>query len=147
METENVEPNYEDPNSSTIYMQQTADKGRGVFARQRILRDQVIERAPVIVVPKTEWAIMEETVLSNYVFDWGEHDEHAAVALGYVSIYNHSYRPNASLNELLDENVIEVVALQDIEAGEEIFVNYNGQPDDREELWFDVVEDRQQPHS
>ena len=27
-----------------------------------------------------------------------------------------------------------------IEPGEEIFVNYNGEPDDKDELWFDVVE-------
>jgi SET domain-containing protein len=129
-----------DPNSSNVYMADTGGKGRGVFARRRIRKDAIIERSPVIVIPAEEWAGMEETILSNYVFDWGENNEHAAVALGYVSIYNHSYTPNASLSECTEEGTIEVVALRDIDAGEEIFVNYNGEPDDREELWFTVVD-------
>jgi len=130
----------EDPNSNNLYISQTDKKGRGVFARRRIRKGDVIERSPVIVIPGKDWATMDETVLSNYVFDWGENEEHAAIALGYVSIYNHSYTPNAELNESLEDKVIEAVALRDIEAGEEIFVNYNGEPGDTEELWFDVVE-------
>jgi len=129
-----------DPNSLNVYVEDTAARGRGVFARRRIARDEVIERSPVIVIPGKEWAGMTETVLANYVFDWGENDEHACVALGYVSIYNHSYTPNASLTECLDEGVMEVIALRDIEAGDQIFVNYNGDEGGRQELWFDVVE-------
>ncbi len=131
----------ENPNSKNVYLSDARDKGRGVFAQRKIRKDEIIERSPVIVVPRKEWETMEETVLSNYVFDWGENDEDAAVALGYVSIYNHSYSPNAEMQELLDDYVIEVVALRDIERDEEIFVNYNGSPDAHDELWFDVVED------
>jgi SET domain-containing protein len=130
----------EDPNSKNVYILKTAKRGRGVFARRKINRGELIERSPVIVIPGREWSTMDETILSNYVFDWGEKEEHAAVALGYVSIYNHSYKPNAELTECLDQHVIEVSALRDIKPDEEIFVNYNGAPDDREDLWFDVVE-------
>jgi hypothetical protein len=35
---------------------------------------------------------------------------------------------------------MEVIALRDIEAGDQIFVNYNGDDGGRQELWFDVVE-------
>src|SRR5579871_3610661 len=84
----------EDPNSKNVYIQKTAKRGRGVFARKKIGRGELIERSPVIVIPGRQWSSMTETVLSNYVFDWGEKEEHAAVALGYVSIYNHSYTPN-----------------------------------------------------
>ena len=115
-------------------------RGRGVFARRSINKGELIERSPVIVVPREQWATIEHTILSNYVFDWGENEEDAAVALGYVSIYNHSYTPNAELTECLDDAIIEVSALRDIGEGEEILVNYNGSPDDRDELWFDVVE-------
>jgi len=130
----------EDPNSKNVYISKTAKRGRGVFARRKINRGELIERSPVIVIPGREWATMDDTILSNYVFDWGEKEEHAAVALGCISIYNHSYTPNAELTECLDEDVIEVSALRDIKPGEEIFVNYNGAPDDHDELWFDVVE-------
>src|SRR5215831_4651384 len=121
-------------------MKETSNRGRGVFARRDIPKGQLIERSPVIVVPREQWTTIEHTILSNYVFDWGENEEDAAVALGYVSIYNHSYTPNAELTECLDDGIIEVSALRDIGEGEEILVNYNGSPDDRDELWFDVVE-------
>lgn len=130
----------EDPNSVNVFIQETSDRGRGVFARRRIQKGELIERSPVIVVPRQQWTTIEQTVLSNYVFDWGENEEDAAVALGYVSIYNHSYAPNAELTECLDDAIIEVSALRDIGVGEEILVNYNGSPDDHDELWFDVVE-------
>jgi SET domain-containing protein len=130
----------EDPNSKNIYVLKTSKRGRGVFARRKINRGELIERSPVIVIPGRQWSRMDETILSNYVFDWGEKEEHAAVALGYISIYNHSYTPNAELTECLDEDVIEVSALRDINADEEIFVNYNGAPDDRDKLWFEVIE-------
>ena len=130
----------EDPNSRNVYIAATANRGRGVFASRKIKQGELIEKAPVIVIPGSEWNTMDESILSNYVFDWGENDEHACVALGYVSIYNHSYTPNADLTECLDDQVIEVLALRDIESGEEIFINYNGEPDDRDKLWFDVVE-------
>src|SRR5437867_4191340 len=130
----------EDPNSANVFIQESSSRGRGVFARRSILKGELIERSPVIVVPREQWAIVEATVLSNYVFDMGENEEDAAVALGYVSIYNHSYSPNAELTECLDDAIIEVSALRDIGAGEEILVNYNGSPDDDDELWFEVVE-------
>jgi SET domain-containing protein len=132
----------DDPNSLKIYVQPTPEKGRGVFARRRIRRKELIERSPVIVVPRQQWPTIARTVLANYVFDWGEEQEDAAMALGYVSIYNHSYRPNAELTECVDDRMIEVSALRDIQPGEEIFVNYNGEPGDKDELWFDVVDGR-----
>src|SRR5689334_13366547 len=130
----------EDPNSQNVFIQESSMRGRGVFARRSINKGELIERSAVIVVPREQWVTIEHTILSNYVFDWGENEEDAAVALGYVSIYNHSYTPNAELTECLDDAIIEVSALRDIGEGEEILVNYNGSPDDRDELWFDVVE-------
>jgi len=67
-----------DPNSLNVYVEDTPARGRGVFARRRIVRDEVIERSPVIIIPEKQWGGLTETVLSNYVFDWGENDEHAA---------------------------------------------------------------------
>ena len=51
-------------------------------------------------------------------------------------MYNHSYTPSAILDELFDELMIEIVALRDIRQGEEITVNYNGDPENQEALWF-----------
>jgi len=63
-------------------------------------------------------------------------DEHAAIALGYISIYNHSYSPNAQLEQMLDELMMEIIAIKDIHTGEEITINYNGDPEKQDPLWF-----------
>jgi SET domain-containing protein len=120
-----------------IYLARTKRKGKGVFAEQGFSKGDVIERAPVIVIPAEEWKYIEKTVLYHYVYSWGEDGEEMAMALGLGSCYNHSYTPNAEFDTLLDEEVIEFVAARDIAAGEEITINYNG-PGDDSPLWFKV---------
>jgi uncharacterized protein len=125
-----------DPNIRDVRMGTVERRGRAMFACRRFLKGELIERAPVIPINQKQWPSAEKTILSDYAFDWGEHDEHAAIALGYVSIYNHSYEPNAQLEELLDELMMEVVAIREIQAGEEITINYNGDPENQDPLWF-----------
>jgi SET domain-containing protein len=129
----------DDPNSRNAVLRFTRGRGRAVFARRTIAKGEVIERAPVIVLPRKEWAIAKKTVLENYAFDWGENDELAVIALGYVSIYNHSYSPNAKLEQLPEEMMMEVTALRAIRPGEEVTINYNGDPRSRARLWFTVA--------
>lgn len=129
----------DDPNSLKIRVGITGAKGRGVFATGKIRKDEIIERAPIVLIPEQQWDMVESTTLRNYTFSWGPNDEHAAVALGYVSLYNHSYTPNAMFVQTPEDAVIEITALRDIEKGEEILVNYNGEPDDQEPLWFTAV--------
>ena len=63
-----------------------------------------------------------------------------ALALGYGSLYNHSYRPNARYDDIGQLTKI-FTALRDIPPGEEITVNYNGDPSDRAAVAFEVVEE------
>jgi SET domain-containing protein len=116
-----------------------AGKGRGVLAGRRFAAGEVIERAPVIVVPARERPLLEKTALFDYRFAWGEREEDAAIALGFGSLYNHSFRPNARFWRFYEEREIEFTALCDIEPGEEITVNYNGAPDDAAAVWFPVA--------
>ncbi len=125
-----------DPNIRNVQLGVVEARGRGMFATRRILKGELIERAPVIVLNEKQWPVAERTILSNYAFDWGENDEQAAIALGYVSIYNHSYRPNAQLEQMPDELMMEVIAIKDIQPGEEVTINYNGEPENQDDLWF-----------
>ena len=134
-----------DPNSRDVRMGTVDRRGRAMFANRRFLKGELIERAPVIPINQKQWPSAEKTILSDYAFDWGEHDEHAAIALGYVSIYNHSYAPNAQLEELLDELMMEVVAIRDIQPGEEVTINYNGDPENQDPLWFLEKKTRPKP--
>jgi uncharacterized protein len=121
--------------SDAIEVKRVKGKGRGVFARRPIRKGQVIERVPVIVLPAEE--VGGGTTLANYSFQWGRGQ--AALALGYGSLYNHSYRPNARYWDV-GPRTKEFTALRDIEPGEEITVNYNGKPRSRASVWFEVIE-------
>jgi SET domain-containing protein len=131
-------PAFEDPNSRNALVRRVRGRGRCVFARRKIAAGEVIERAPVIVIPKKQWPSVKKTILEDYAFDWGENDEGSVIALGYVSIYSHSYSPNAKLEQLPDELMMEVTALRAIGPGQEITINYNGDPANRDALWFKV---------
>lgn len=114
----------------------TANKGRGVFADTDIPAERLLETAEVIVIPAAQLAMLEATSLCDYYYMWGEDSASGAIALGCASLYNHSYRPNARYVKHLERGVIEFFALRDIKRGEEITINYNGDPDSRKGVWF-----------
>ncbi|WP_246141693.1 SET domain-containing protein [Phaeodactylibacter luteus] len=116
--------------------------GRGVFTAAPIPEGAIIEICPVIVMPREHLKYLDETGLYDYYFLWGEEDEECAVALGYGSLYNHSYEPNAMYLPDFMGSTLLFTALKDIEAGTEITVNYNGDPEDDEEVWFMAGRDR-----
>ncbi|PLT29424.1 SET domain-containing protein [Peribacillus deserti] len=113
-------------------------RGRGIFAVQFIKKGALIHKAPVIVSPKAEFDYLKQTILRNYLFDWGESPGDSAIALGYGSLFNHSYRPNAIYSMNIKKRTIKFYAIKDIPPGEEIVVNYNGRPNDKSPLWFEV---------
>ena len=124
--------------SDAIEVRRVKGKGRGVFARRPIRRGEVIERVPVLVLPidavrtPSRW-----TGLARYCFHWGRGT--LALALGYGSLYNHSYRPNAFYDDTGGPAKV-FTALRDIAPGEEITVNYNGEPGDDSPVGFEVLE-------
>jgi len=114
-------------------------KGRGVFAREPIAAGALIEAAPVIVVPAGQCALIDKTVLHDYYFHWDgdpeaglESDGRGAVALGLVSLCNHSRRPRARVRRNYARETLDLVALMPIAAGEEVTIDYNCP------LWFEA---------
>src|SRR4051794_2666299 len=80
--------------SDVIEVKRTRGKGRGVFASSPIRKGELIERVPVLVLTIDEYYDgICTTTLAHYCFNWREGT--VALALGYGSLYNHSYRPNA----------------------------------------------------
>jgi hypothetical protein len=74
------------------------------------------------------------SVLLDYGFEWG--DDKLAIALGYGSIYNHSYRPNAKV--ITGRLALIFIAIRNINPGIEITHNYNGSPRSRSSVGFRV---------
>ncbi|NRD79145.1 SET domain-containing protein-lysine N-methyltransferase [Bacillus sp. BRMEA1] len=108
---------------------------RGVFATVDIAKGQLIHEAPVIPYPNKEHVHIEKTLLADYAFEYGIN--HTAILLGYGMLFNHSYEPNAIYEINFQNHTFDFYAYKDIKAGEEILINYNGDVDDKEPLWFD----------
>ena len=104
--------------------------------RRLIRKGDIIERVPVIVLPLDEGD--SGTVLPGYCFMWSR--DSVALALGYGSLFNHSYKPNARYDDMGDRTKI-FSAIRNIKSGEEITVNYNGEPNDDSPVGFDVAEE------
>jgi SET domain-containing protein len=113
-------------------------RGRGVFAIESIAEQTIIEISPVLVLSAEERAKAEETMLYNYIFEWGDHYEQGALGMGYISIYNHSYQSNCIYEMDFENELITIKTLRNIAAGEELFINYNATPDDTTPIWFDA---------
>lgn len=124
--------------SNKIYISESKinKAGQGVFAAQDIKKDEIIEVCPVIIVPNKDVSNLKKSILINYYFYFGEKNELLAIALGFGSIYNHSYEPNATYKKKTKEKVIDFIAIKDIKKNEEITTNYNyGNSEDKTTIW------------
>ncbi len=108
---------------------------RGVFAKCDIAKGQLLHEAPVIAYPNEEHEHIEKTLLADYAFEYGI--GRTAMLLGYGMLFNHSYTPNATYEINFDNQTFDFFAYKDIKAGEEVLINYNGDEEDQELLWFD----------
>lgn len=124
--------------SDLIYVKKVKGKGRGVFARESIAAGTVIETVPKMLVP-IEW-IQDGFANPNLARVYFIHDRRTvAICLGYGSLYNHSYRPNAEYLDGANATMI-FRAIKAIQRDEEICINYNGDPKDKSPMGFEVVE-------
>lgn len=127
-----------------LFIMETPNRGKGVFAGLPISEGDSIEVCHIVKIAKAEIPIIHKTSLHDYYFLWGEDLEEAALALGFGSLYNHQLFPNANFFLDLENETIDIVAIRDIEPGEEITINYHGEPGDEGEVWFEVGWDNYQ---
>jgi uncharacterized protein len=120
-----------------LFIATTGEMGRGVFTSDNIDKGNVIEVSPVIVMTGEERKLLDQTLLHDYIFEWGDNRKSCCMALGYIPLYNHSYRSNAEYEMDFDQHLISVKAVRFIKAGEEVFINYNGDWDNPAKVWFD----------
>ena len=59
-----------------LYVAATQTMGRGVFTKERIAANTVIEISPVIVMKHTmTGSTIDKTLLHDYIFEWGKNKE------------------------------------------------------------------------
>jgi SET domain-containing protein len=121
-----------------LFIAPTQVMGRGVFTREDIDAGTLVEVAPVIVMSAEERKLLDQTLLHDYIFEWGDQSDQCCMALGYVPVYNHSYQSNCEYEMDFDSQQILVRSVKPVKAGEELFINYNGEWNDSTPLWFDA---------
>ncbi len=124
--------------SPAVVVAKARGKGRGIFAAKRIKANTIIETSPVLVMDSKDRKILDKTLLHNYIFEWGEDKKSCCLALGYVSLYNHSYQSNCEYEMDYKKELLTIRTLRRIEAGEQLCINYNGAPGNDTPLWFEV---------
>lgn len=122
----------------SLYIGKTDGKGRGVFTKEPIPANTIVETSPVIVMSADERKLLDQTLLHNYIFEWGVDSKQCCMALGFVPIYNHSYKSNCEHEMDFKNEIIKIKTKRAVNAGEELFINYNGDWNDAKPLWFDA---------
>lgn len=110
--------------------------GKGVFASESITVNTVLEISPVIVFSAKDRAAIEASKLYDYIFEWGKTRKMGALALGYVSMYNHDYSSNCAYEMDFENSVMTIRSVKSIAKGEELCINYNADPEDKTLVWF-----------
>lgn len=124
--------------SDAIQIRSSAGRGRGVFAGAALKKNTVIEIAPVIVMSKKDRQFLDQSLLHDYIFEWGKNAEQCCMALGYVPLYNHSFESNCEYDMNFKKQIITIKTIKAIKAGEELTINYNGDWNNAKPVWFDV---------
>ena len=120
-----MSPTAPKPAASPITIHLTASMGRGVFAARAIAAREDLGIFHTIWLPPREVLLMKGSTLANFWFEDDE-DGSALVVLGFIELINHSTHPNAdrSWRTTPEGEVVTLFALRDIEAGEQLFIDY-----------------------
>ena len=92
--------------------------GRGVLAARAFAKGDSVEACPTLQLPDAD--VVGE--LGDYVFGSGT-DGQVLLLLGFGMLYNHSAEPNLEYYQDAPD-LITFVAARDIEAGEELTIDY-----------------------
>ncbi len=123
--------------ASQLYIDESPGKGRGVFTKASLQANAIVEISPVIVMSAEERKLLDQTLLHDYIFEWGPNSSQCCMALGYIAVYNHSYKSNCEYEMDFEKMTIKIKTVKTIEAGEELLINYNGDWNNNKPVWFD----------
>lgn len=110
--------------------------GRGVFATSPIRKGALIETAPAVFLSYEEKELLKHSPLFNYYFLINNASHPAVFGFGNSSFYNHSAQANCFYTFSVKQNTIRFYAYRKILKGQEVTINYNGQPDDNKQVYF-----------
>lgn len=124
--------------SEHLYIKDVPGFGRGVFTDNVLLKNTIIEISPVLIMSAADRILVDQTPLKDYIFEWGMDFTQCIIGWGYICMYNHKYVSNCEYFMDFENNIVTIKTVRNIQAGEELFINYNGDFDDVTPLWFDA---------
>jgi len=105
-----------------IKIDHTEGKGLGVFATEKILKDEIIEECHYVIIPKDGDLLLDY----RFILPTNGREFDYIIPFGYGCIYNHADKNNASWKFPRDHKAVTFFAIRDIEIGEEICTYYGG---------------------
>lgn len=120
-----------------LFIKDIKGKGRGVFCKQTIAKDEEFEISPVLVLPAEDYDTVRASQLVDYFFNFNVAENTLALALGFGSLYNHAVYSNAAYVLNREAKTITFFALEDINPGTEICINYSGERGMEFKEWFE----------
>ena len=122
-----------------LFMASSEGKGYGMFTAHDLTEGDIIEICTYILIPAHQLAAIHQTVLHDYYFLMPEDDGTACLLLGYGSLYNHSSNANVEVIFDVPNGRVELEAIRDIQAGEELLIDYTGGLKKEDVLWFEEL--------
>lgn len=115
-----------------LTLEKIPGKGRGIISTEMIPQKTVIEKAPAVAFPSEQLEGLRKTEIWQYCFVRPtEYNTQKNCARGYLifglsSLANHSEHPNTKIEWHEDDSGFraELVAIQDIQPGEEVTMYY-----------------------
>lgn len=102
-----------------LYIDSSPKGGYGVFTSELLSKGTEIEVAKILPIAPYDREKLKE--LAKY--DYNYSDDTTCIAFGFGSLYNHSSDYNLEYR-IDDVDLMHYTTLRDVEAGEELFVNY-----------------------
>ncbi len=120
----------------TLYVKEVKGKGRGVFSSAPINAGEVVEACKLLVLKPADYDLASASCVINYSFYVDKDERIVGIATGFGSLYNHAAPANASHSIYKEDSRVDIIALRDIAADEEICINYHGEFDNPSTDWF-----------
>lgn len=124
--------------SDAVFVAKSKAMGRGVYTNRVLDAGLTIEITPVIVMSAAERKLLDQTLLRDYIFEWGAEKDQCCMALGFVPLNNHSYQSNCTYEMDFKKQTITIKTVRKIKKGEELFINYNGDWNKETPVWFNA---------
>ncbi len=107
-----------------IQIRRSSVHGWGVFAKEDIMADEILEEVPFLILPINKGEVSSLMIDYRFNYPSGLDWNHQVLPLGFGCFYNHSENPSALWYSEEDSEIFVFKSTRMIPKGEEIFVYY-----------------------